>query len=213
MRRNSRTVPLALLAFLLSIPGVAAQAAEDRPKDASFEKRLGASEGGWRSFGGTVSTKKARSGTHSMANFTPRGTSGSYQEFPAQPGSRWRLAGYGLAPAKLKGASAFGIVQLTFFDAAGKDLGTVETAGNKYPALASNRIEAGSPANEWILLDTGVGTAPPGTATIQVFTLYVDYPAALHGAPLAATSYQGVYFDDLKLCELSPDDDGSSCKP
>lgn len=212
MRHTSRTVSLALLALGLLGPGAAAHATEDRPRDASFERRLGSAEGGWRLFGGSVSAKKARSGKHSMANFTPRGTSGSYQEFAAQPGSRWRLIGYGLAPTALKGASAFGIIQLTFFDAAGKDLGTVETAGNKYPALASNRVEPGSPVDEWIRLDTGVGTAPPGTATIQVFTLYVDYPAALIGAPLAATSYQGVYFDDLKLCELGPEDDGSSCK-
>lgn len=207
---RTRSILLALLG--LSTASVA-DAAETQPKDPSFEMRTAGDAGGWKLFGGSFSAKHARTGKQSMANFSSRGTSGSYQEFPARPGSRWRLMGYGMTATPLKGASAFGLVQLTFFDASGKDLGTVETAKSQYPALASNRIESGSPAKEWILLDTGVGTAPAGTATIQVFTLYVDYPAALHGAPLTAASFQGVYFDDLKLCALGPDDDGSSCKP
>ena len=94
---------------------------------------------------------------------------------------------------------AFGILQVSFFDAKGNDLGTVETAGSKTSrAKTSNEVNNGSPAGEWVFLDTGIATAPAETATIQAFTLYVDYS----GADIA----QGVYFDDLSLCVVTNDD-------
>jgi hypothetical protein len=131
--------------------------------------------------------------------------SGSYQELPAEPGSRWRLTGYGMTPTPLKGAPAYGIVQVSFFDDDGNDLGTLETAKNgKHKAKTSNQLNAGSIAGEWILLDTGVATAPAKAAKIHAFTLFVDYSGS--------GGSQGVYFDDMKLCALGAGDkDDSTC--
>ena len=172
-------------------------------KDASFEMKLPADEGGWDLFEISMFSKNhARSGSQSMFNggfsrtvpynpFFLGNASGAYQEFPAEPGSRWRLTGYGLTPRQLVGTPAFGILQVSFFDADGEDLGTVETAGGDTKAKASNRVNNRTAVGEWIFLDTGVVTAPAGTATVQAFTLYIDYSGS--------ETTQGVYFDDLAL--------------
>ncbi len=183
-------------------------------KDPSFELRLPSDQGGWRLFEVSMySDDQAHSGDRSMFNAGLSRTiayhpyfvgvvSGSYQEFPATPGSRWRLTGYGLAAAPLQGTPASGIIQVSFFDADGKDLGTLETANAKTKAKTSNEVNNRTPAGQWIRLDTGIATAPPDAATIQAFTIYVDFS----GANLT----QGVYFDDLSLCALGEDDDEST---
>jgi hypothetical protein len=202
-------------AALLAFPEVAL--ATDNPlKDPSFELRLPADEGGWILFDySKFSSDEARSGAQSIFHwgysrtvpfpaFLDGSASGSYQEFPAEPGSRWRLTGYGKTPTELEGTPAFGIVQVSFFDSRGKDLGTVETAGNTTTrAKISNDVNSQSPVGEWIFLDTGIATAPEDTATIQAFTLFVDYS----GSGVS----QGVYFDDLTLCALGEDGDESDC--
>lgn len=181
-------------------------------KDPSFELEVSPNEGGWSPFETSwVSGDQARTGDKSMFNiglsrtvpyqpFFVGTVSGSYQAFPATPGSRWQLTGYGLVSAALRGAPAFGVVQVSFFDAEGEDLGTVETArtgGSK--AKTSNEIDRKTPPGEWIWLDTGVATAPEGTAAVHAFTLFVDFSGANVG--------QGVYFDDLTLCVVA---DGES---
>lgn len=197
----------ALLGMLLiAMPGLVFA---NSLKDAGFEAQT-ASGGDWTLFDQSrVSSDLARSGSQSMFNWgfsrtipTPPfllGTAaGSFQEFNAVAGSRWRLTGYGRAADPIRGAPAFGILQISFFDSAGKDLGTVETASEKTaPAKTSNQINSKSPVGEWISLDTGIATAPDGTAKVQAFTLFVDYS----GSEIS----QGVYFDDLKLCEVSAD--------
>jgi hypothetical protein len=99
------------------------------------------------------------------------------------------LTGYGLTPSPLLGDPAFGLVQVSFFDIFGNNLGTVETAGTGTPAKVSNLVDGSATPGEWIFLDTGIATAPAGTAYIQAFTLYVDFSGNI----------QGVYFDDLTL--------------
>lgn len=95
---------------------------------------------------------------------------------------------------------------MSFFDADGNDLGTVETAGSTTSrAKTSNEVNNQTPVGEWILLDTGIATAPAGTATVQAFTLYVDFSGS--------NTAQGVYFDDVSLCALENDDDESDCSP
>ncbi len=187
-------------------------------EDAGFEQQLAPAQGGWTLFDQSqFSSRQARSGSQSMFNFgfsrtQPTapfllgGASGSFQEFGAAPGSRWRLTGYGLAADAIKGTPAFGIVQISFFDADGNDLGTVETAANKTPlAKTSNQVNSQTQAGEWIFLDTGIATAPAGSATVQAFTLFVDYSGA--------ERTQGVFFDDLSLCAVAENDsDGSNCK-
>lgn len=177
-------------------------------KDPSFELQLPTDEGGWNLFDQSrFSSKIARSGNNSLFHwgfsrivttppFLAGNVAGSYQEFAVVPGSRWRLTGYGQAPVALQGNPAFGIVQVSFFDSEGNDLGTVETReSTTSKAKISNRINNQTPAGEWILLDTGIATAPAGSATVQAFTLFVDYSGS--------NTSQGVYFDDLKLCALA----------
>ncbi|MCG6891489.1 MAG: hypothetical protein LJE92_18055 [Gammaproteobacteria bacterium] len=211
MIKNSIVPYTALLCTLLVS---SALATDNLLGDASFELRLPPDQGGWIPFDESwFSPDEARTGRQSMFNwgfsrsvpyppFLVGTVSGSYQEFAANPGSRWRLTGFGKTSSKLKGAPAFGIVQVSFFDALGKDLGALETAGSSTAprAKTSNEVNAQTPAGEWILLDTGIATAPPGTKTVQAFTLYVDYSGS--------NTTQGVYFDDLSLCTL---DDGSVC--
>jgi hypothetical protein len=158
-------------------------------KDASFEKQVPVPQGGWTTFGGVFSTEYARSGTWSMLDAATRDVVGSFEQFPAAPGSRWQLTGYGFTPLALQGSPAFGIVQVSFFDVGGTDLGTVETAGQTVRAKTSGHLDGSTPANTWTLLDTGTATAPAGAAFIQAFTLYVDFSG----------NYQRVFFDDLNL--------------
>lgn len=218
MMKKSVVLCTALIGALLVAAPHAARADMHTPlKDAGFELRLPSGEGGWILFEESrFSANEARTGSQSMLNaglsrtvaFPPfflGSVSGSYQEFPAEPGSRWRLTGYGQAPTALEGTPAFGIVQVSFFDAKGRDLGTIETAGAATPqAKISNEVNNQSPVREWIFLDTGIATAPAGTASVQAFTLYVDFSGT--------NTSQGVYFDDLSLCVLEDDDDvGAAC--
>ena len=201
----------------LAIAPMAALSDEDSLlRDSGFELELKSDAGGWRIFEvGRFSEKHARTGDRSMFNGAFSRTvsyqpyfigmvSGSYQELAADPGSRWRLTGFGMTPTPLKGAPAFGIVQVSFFDAEGKDLGTEETRGDETAkAKTSNEINSRTPAGEWVALDTGVATAPAGTAAVQAFTLYVDYSGS--------NTSQGVYFDDLVLCAVDDDEATERC--
>ena len=208
---NRHFIQIVAVASILLILAPQISTADDHNLlvDASFELRVSAEDGGWNLFDESrFAADVGRSGDQSIfhAGFSRTvayppyflGTvAGSFQEFPAAPGSQWQLTGYGMAATALQGASAFGIVQVSFFDASGNDLGTVETAGETTPAKISNKVDSQSPAGKWILLDTGIATAPEGTATIQAFTLYVDYSGS--------DTAQGVYFDDLTLREISDD--------
>ncbi len=215
MKEKTSVVCNALIGcmLLVSSQGVFAQA-ENPLKDPGFEQQLPSKQGGWTLFDQSrYSSDHARSGKQSMFNwgfsrilpsppFVLGTASGSFQEFAASPGSRWQLTGYGMTPDPLKGVPAFGILQLSFFDARGNDLGTVETSGSKTKAKTSNQVNSQSPVGEWLLLDTGIATAPANTTRVHAFTLYVDYS----GKGIA----QGVYFDDLKLCAL--DGGQTDCK-
>ena len=206
-----------LIVSLVGAPSAALGDNSGPLKDAGFELQTAADEGGWSLFEISLFSKNhARSGSQSMFNGGFSRTvpfqaafvgnaSGAYQGFPAKAGSRWRLTGYALTPATLEGTTAFGVLQVSFFDTNGNDLGTVETAGGSTKARTSSQVNRGSPVSEWIPLDTGVATAPVGTATIQAFTLFVDFSGS--------DRTQGVYFDDLSLCELSENSETGRCDP
>ncbi len=212
---NSKPLLAGLFAVLLAGTPCAAATDDNSLVDPGFEQRLKPANGGWRMFEISMYSKnQARSGSWSMFNggfsrsvpyhpYFVGNVSGAYQEIDANPGSRWRLVGYGLTPRPLEGGSSYGIIQLSFFDAEGNDLGTIETASGDTKALTSNRVDGKSPAGEWVRLDTGVATAPAGTKTVQAFTLYVDFS----GADVT----QGVYFDDLILCALDDADAPERC--
>ena len=196
-----------LIVSLVGAPSAALGENSGQLQDAGFELQTATEQGGWRLFEISLFSKNhARSGSQSMFNGGFSRTvpfqatfvgnaSGAFQEFPAMAGSRWRLTGYALTPAALEGTTAFGVLQVSFFDANGNDLGTVETAGGTTKAKTSSQVDRRSPVDEWISLDTGVATAPEGTATIQAFTLFVDFSGS--------DRTQGVYFDDLSLRELN----------
>ena len=205
--KTAKFFTLFFTAVLLSASLTSVTAQSNLLKDASFDQQLPPHEGGWTLFDQSrFSTDHARSEGSSMLNwgfsrtvaFPPYLTgsvSGSFQQFSAQAGSRWQLTGYGSAPVPLQGATAFGILQVSFFDEDGNDLGTVETANDTSPvAKISNKVNNQTPAGEWVFLDTGVATAPEGTARVHAFTLYVDYSDS--------NVSQGVYFDDLSLSQL-----------
>ena len=206
-----------LIVSLVGVPTFALGENVDQLKDAGFELQTAADEGGWRLFEISLFSRNyARSGIHSMFNGGFSRTvpyqatfvgnaSGAYQEFPATAGSRWKLTGYALTPASLEGTTAFGVLQVSFFDANGKDLGTIETAGGSTKAKTSEQVNKDSPVGEWISLDTGIATAPEGTAAIHAFTLFVDFSGS--------DRTQGVYFDDLSLCALSEDGNSDGCDP
>lgn len=215
MMKNTILFGAALLStFLIAAPHTALSDDGNLLADAGFELQLSPDQGGWTLFEqSSFSSDAARNGDYSMFNagfsrsvagppYFVGTVSGSYQEFPASPESRWQLTGFGVTRTALKGKPAFGIVQLSFFDSAGNDLGTVETVNSATKAKTSNEINNQTPVGEWTFLDTGVATAPVGAASVQAFTIYVDFSSS--------NTAQGVYFDDLRLCVL--EDDQSTCK-
>ena len=144
-------------------------------KDASFEEQLPPREGGWNLFDNSrLSTDQARSGNRSIYNwgfsqtipsppFLLGTASGSFQAFPAEPGSRWRMTGYGLTPTKLRKGPGFGIVQISFFDDKGNDLGTVPERHAPAVRRASERVaflETENLERYLILLSTTVTISP-----------------------------------------------------
>ncbi len=163
--------------------------------DPGFELQTPPEQGGWSYWNGWFSADfGAHSGQWAMLESGWYSVAGSVEQFPAAPGSQWRLTGYGMAPFGLVGSEenpAYGIVQFTFFDIFGNDLGTVETQEAEWPAKLSNPVDPSAPAGEWVFLDTGVATAPTGAAYIQAFTIYVEYSGKIWE--------QWVCFDDLDL--------------
>ncbi|MEM7610874.1 MAG: hypothetical protein AAF270_04310 [Pseudomonadota bacterium] len=206
MRTPFLAIAAASIGLLLA--GIASTQARAQLVNPSFEAPATEKDAGWTLFDlSRYSDKYARGGKRSLfhfgfsrtvsyAPFLLGNVAGSFQEFDAEPGSQWRLTGYAMTPTPLKGTPAFGIVQISFFDADGNDLGTLETVGSEVAkAKTSNELNNRSAPEVWTLLDTGVATAPKNTATVQAFTLYVDYSNS--------NVSQGVYFDDLTLCRVS----------
>jgi hypothetical protein len=167
--------------------------------DPRFEHRTPSDHGGWILFGGRFSSDQARSGNWSMLDqfCGVHDGAGSYEQFPAAPGSRWRPTGYGFAPAQIYGDpnAIFGIIQVTFFDARGHDLGNVETSGAPFPAKTSGHIDGTTPPLQWQFLDTETVTAPAGAAFVQAFTVWIDFSGQ--------GFCQGASFDDLRLDVLA----------
>jgi PEP-CTERM motif len=175
--------------------------------DPSEEIGTAASAGGWNTtFGGVRSTAFSRTpatppaGGHSIRD-AAGGVPDTFQG-PTNPnltnvtaGAQFDFTGFGLVTNSI--VSGFGGIQASFFSAAGVNLGTVETSpGN---AKFSNRIDSnnvvistGVLGNQtWIPLDTGVFTAPAGTAYLEVFTINVNL--------VESNGSAGVWYDDLSL--------------
>lgn len=199
MNKSIQTRATSLVAaVLLAGLGSASLEAGNLLVDPGFELQTPVEQGGWLIFNNEwFQDGVEHSGNWCMAASGYNSVAGCFEQFPAAPGSQWRLTGYGMAPFGIYGSDdngpnpAYGLIQFSFFDIQGNDLGTVETQKAKYPAKLSNPIDSSTAANAWVSLDTGVATAPKGTVYILAFTIYVEY-SGLYWE-------QGVYFDDLDL--------------
>jgi PEP-CTERM motif len=154
--------------------------------DPSFELNTAASAGGWNIVNGGVRSTGAwdqppATGGHAIR--LPPGTSTPlcYQGpknaalTNITAGMQFELTAYGLITNSITSGSAF--IQISFFDANGVGVG---------PAMLSNKIDSNTPpamitsvgnlpANgTWIFLDTGVVTAPTGTAYMDVYGISVN---------------------------------------
>ena len=85
-------------------------------------------------------------------------------------GMQFQLTGYGFITNSITTGRA--LVQATFFSSSFVNLGTVETAPGV--AKTSNNIDSNSVVKAWIPLDTGVFTAPAGTAYMQVYGIGIN---------------------------------------
>jgi hypothetical protein len=192
MKNTKLTIGSAACAVAMLVLGNNAIQAQNLLVDPGFESH-GTAVGDWIPFnGGAFSTAQARTGTYSMLNSGGGGYSvpGSYETFATAPGLQYDFTGYGLAPTT-PGVGSFAALQITFWsgpNGSGANLGTVATSpGN---AQQSNFINANSPLNTWIFLDTGIAQAPAGAQSFQVFTIVVDQNATT------------AYFDDLSLTQV-----------
>lgn len=147
--------------------------------------------GGWGPFNGAeFSTEQAFTGTYSMKLLGNNSVPGAFQALPASPGEVFTLTGYALAPQPLAGpADPFGGIQISFFDASGNDLGTVETPGAAAADFRGVNNPAGEfVAGEWEFLSV-TATAPANAVQIQAFPIYIDFSG----------NEQGIYVDDMTL--------------
>lgn len=154
--------------------------------DPSFELNTAGSAGGWNIVNGSVRSTGAwdpppATGGHSIR--LPAGTTTPlcYQG-PLNPnltnitaGMQFDLTAYGMITNANTTGSAF--IQVAFFGANGVGIG---------PAMTSNRIDSNTPpalisspgslptSGTWIFLDTGVITAPTGTAYMDVYGISVN---------------------------------------
>lgn len=176
--------------------------------DPSYELNTAASAGGWNGGGSVRATGEwmppPATGGHSFR--LPAGSNAVNLAFegPLNPnltnitaGSEFDLTAYGLVTNAI--ISGFSGVQATFFSASGANLGTVQTSPGQ--AIFSNQINSNnatisasssSPTNgTWIPLDTGVFTAPTGSAYMDVFAISVDV--------VESNGAAGTWIDNLSL--------------
>lgn len=127
---------------------------------------------GWATFGNVYNTSSPNpgptgphSGTGALKQFgTFPGVSGAFQSFSAVPGQVWSLSGYGLnSSSDAMQLENFGILKISFQDAAGTELLGLESA----------RITIATPLDQWQFL-TAIGTAPAGTSQVRLFALFVQ---------------------------------------
>ncbi len=90
-----------MVGFLLMFHSLASHG-QNLLADPGFEHQTTAADGGWNLFGGAAySNAYARTGEWSM--FLPAFFSvpGTVEQFPAAPGSKWQLTGFGMTPVPI----------------------------------------------------------------------------------------------------------------
>jgi hypothetical protein len=132
----------------------------------------GGSGAGWSVFNGaTFSTAHPESGTYSLQGLQGAGAQwnfeAAYQVLPASAGQQYTLTGDYMTTTGL-GSYAGAFIQITYFNAAGGDLGTVETGGAG--AKANNYNPAA--INTWYT-GTVTATAPAGAAYVAPYLAFM----------------------------------------
>ena len=189
MKTKTRLISTAAcIIAALAFSNLSTQAAANVLVDPNFDLGVG-----WTTFNGAHydNTGPTLSAPNSMNLITLNNVPGAFEQFPAVAGDAWSATGSGYTPNPLLGqpfgGASFGGLQITFFDAANNNLGTVETSpGN---ALFSNMIDQTSPAAQWIPLAV-TAHAPAGTDHGQVFAIMIDF-----GAPAP----EGIYVDNMSM--------------
>ena len=129
--------------------------------------------GGWATFNGaTFSTSHPEIGTYSLQGLQGAGAAwnfeAAYQVIGGViAGQQFTLSGDYMTTTGL-GSYAGAFIQLTFFDAAGTDLGTVETGGSGANALHFNPA-----ANDTWFATSVTATAPAGAAYVAPYLAFM----------------------------------------
>ena len=131
-------------------------------------------------------------GTHVLQAYGPFSgswnASGAYEKIAALPNETITLSGFCMNPSGDKltvGGASFGAIQIIWLDASSATINT----------LQSTTVTATSPLDTWIPLSVS-GTAPAGTAFVELEALHVNSPANEGGS---------VYFDDLSAVSAVPE--------
>jgi hypothetical protein len=151
---------------------------------------------GWTVFGNVFSESRAflvRTPTGCaklFSTFVPGADSGMYQSFAASAGTRWKVAVHSMTTCREDPISGtndnLGLARIVFRDAAQTDI------GGKDLVLVDNKALLGT----WTLHTAWTDPAPAGTATVDVYILFVS-PSLLGGA---------MFVDDVVFRQLSPTD-------
>lgn len=136
------------------------------------------------------------------------GVAGVYQTFSASAGQVYNFSGFGLALSSDElGGGNFAVMKIVWIDSNGNDLqpvagdpsliGTDETDGN--PGVLSDEITASTPTGSWLPYDAQ-GTAPTGTASVQVLALFVNV-----GGANVNNQSGSAWYDDFALNQVVPE--------
>lgn len=186
-------------ALVCFVSAVSASAQTNFVTDPSFELGTPKASGGWSAFSGAVlnSTGHVRTGTKAVR--LPAGNGiGAFETISNAAftaGTQFDLTAWGFVTNTM--TAGFVGIQASFFNVTGtttQNLGTVESGpGN---ARFSNHLDSNSVLNTWILLDTGVFTAP---STLPISYIQV-FPLAVNGGSTGGS----VWEDDFDL-EIVPE--------
>jgi hypothetical protein len=167
---------------------------------------------GWSSFDNAYTTSSPNpapvgphSGVGSLKMFSS-GVAGVFQTFPATPGEVFNFNADGLAlTSDQLGGGNFALLKVVWLNSSGAGLqpvandpnliGTDETDGN--PGITSAEITANTGPGTWLPY-TAQGTAPAGTAQVQVLDLFVNVGGANGNGQSGA-----VWYDDESLSQVS----------
>ncbi|HYW68888.1 MAG TPA: FlgD immunoglobulin-like domain containing protein [bacterium] len=148
---------------------------------------------GWTAFGNAYfdgrgwAYRTATGAAKLYGTFSPGFDSGMFQQFPATPGSIWKLDSWSMTTcresAMLPGNTNVLVASLLFKDASGAELGTAEEV----------IVDESTTPGPWVK-HTLMATAPAGTDSVAAYFLYVQTDSLDQGA---------AWIDDVSLYDIS----------